>query len=89
MCFLKGVNGMSLRQWIILIVFILFITYYVIDIILELMSTLRKHSNNEFKEKCPDVRCTCCSYHYYDENDESRCGLEDQLNKNTGYKKEE
>lgn len=32
-----------------------------------------------FERECPFVRCTCCNYHYFDENDKGRCKLEERL----------
>ena len=36
-------------------------------------------TTNTFKIMCPNVRCVCCDYHYFDESGESHCQLYEQL----------
>ena len=32
----------------------------------------------KFEKHCPNVRCDCCNYHYYNENDRGCCALKEE-----------
>ena len=40
---------------------------------------VRYFKQKKFDKKCPDVRCTCCNYHYFDEDDKGHCKLKEKL----------
>lgn len=35
-----------------------------------------------FKIQCPDMRCMCCSYYYWDKDNNGHCALKDKYKLN-------
>lgn len=38
-----------------------------------------KIKQKKFEKKCPTVRCTCCNYHYFNEDNHGVCRLKEEL----------
>ena len=38
-----------------------------------------KRRHKKFEQKCPNVRCDCCNYHYYNKNNRGCCELKNAL----------
>lgn len=42
------------------------------------MNIIKKIKKFLFNKKCPNVRCSCCKYFYYDKNYNRRCKIIDR-----------
>ena len=40
-----------------------------------------------FKIQCPDMRCFCCSYYYWDEENNGYCDLKSKYKLDQSYKR--
>ena len=79
---------------VLIIIAVIGILWLIFESVCDGIDDVEIIKDTEFKKQCPDVRCTKCDYHYYDENDESCCQLYEQLGldkdkPNTGDEKEE